>query len=84
MYQVRFTKDARKQFEKTKNQKLKDRITVVLEHLGSYPTAGKMLHGEFEGLRSFKTFSFRIIYQVVSSQLVIIVLKIQHRRDVYQ
>ena len=83
-YQVRFTKDARKQFEKLKDEKLKERIASILEYLGSYPLAGKMLHGEFKGCRTYKTFSFRIIYQIFHSELVIVVLKIQHRRDVYQ
>lgn len=84
IYQVQFTKDAKKQFEKLNDQKLKERIVSILEYLGSNPLAGKMLRGEFEGCRSYKTFSFRIVYQVISSQLVVVVLRIQHRRDVYQ
>lgn len=45
-------------------------------------TLGKKLKGEFEGLRSYRLGSFRIVYRFTKELLD--VAHIDHRKDVYR
>ena len=44
----------------------------------------KALQGEFKGLYRLKLRTYRVIYQKVGDKLVILVLRISHRKDVYR
>ena len=83
-YKVLLSRTAQKDYKSIKDKKLLRRINIILEDLKDNPFIGKPLHGEFEGLRSVKSFSFRLIYEIEKSSLIIIVLKIQHRKDSYR
>ena len=83
-YIVALTKIARKDYESIKDKKLLRRINTILEDLETNPLKGKPLYGEYEGCRSIKTFSFRLIYLINKTDIIITVLKIQHRKDSYR
>lgn len=56
-----------------------------MEQLAANPTgAGKPLKGPLRGRWSLCAGSYRLIYQIDSARIVVIVLDIGHRRDVYQ
>ncbi len=57
---------------------------VVLEALLKNPFLGKKLTGELPNQYSMRTWPFRIVYEIRKKELVILVLKIRHRRDVYR
>lgn len=84
MFNVRFTGHARKQFESIHDDKLKNRLLAIFKYLAQNPHLGKPLVGEMKGQWSYKTFSYRIVYHIAKQELTIIILKIQHRRDVYR
>lgn len=46
--------------------------------------AGKPLRGELEGLHSARRGDFRIVYEVFDSDAVVLVHRVQHRKDVYR
>lgn len=83
-YKIFLTRSAQKDYELIKDKKLLKRINTILEDLKEEPLMGKPLHGEFEGCKSIKTFSFRLVYEIDKTSLIITVLKIQHRRDSYR
>ena len=83
-YHIFFTRTAKKDYEAIKDKKLLKRINTILDDLKSNPLLGKPLHGEFIGCKSIKTFSFRIIYRIEKHDVIITVLRIQHRREVYR
>ncbi|MFA6637009.1 MAG: type II toxin-antitoxin system RelE/ParE family toxin [Candidatus Omnitrophota bacterium] len=83
-YVVLFSRLAQKDYASIKDKKLLKRINVILEDLETNPFSGKPLHGEFQGCRSIKTFSFRIVYEIGKSKIVITVLRIQHRKESYR
>jgi mRNA interferase RelE/StbE len=43
-----------------------------------------VLKGEFSGLRRIRVGDYRIVYEVQDAQLVILVIRIAHRREVYK
>lgn len=45
---------------------------------------GKPLVGELEGLRSARRGDYRIIYEILEEDAVVLVHRVQHRRDVYR
>lgn len=63
-----------------------DRLRVVeaIDMLCDTPGAGSALKGEFEGLRRLRVGHFRVVYEWQRSDLVILVVRIGHRRDVYR
>ena len=83
-YAVFLSRPAQKDYSSIKDKKLLKRINIILEDLAITPFLGKPLHGEFEGCRSIKTFSFRIVYEIERNKIVITVLRIQHRKKSYK
>ena len=60
------------------------RLIEVIDKLTTNPTAGSVLKGEFTGLRRIRIGDYRIVYEVQNEQLVILVVRVAHRRDVYK
>ena len=46
--------------------------------------SGKPLRGELEGLHSARRGDFRVIYEILDDERVVLVHRVQHRRDVYR
>lgn len=83
-YKVFLSRSANKDYASIKDKKLLSRINTILENLENDPFLGKPLQGEFEGCRSIRTFSFRLIYEIYKTSLIITVLRIQHRKESYR
>jgi len=62
--------------------RLLDRLTAALRELASNPLLGKKLKGDFEGLRSYRLGTYRIVYRFTPESVEIIY--IEHRKDVYR
>lgn len=85
IYTIEWHRQAAKTFEKISDQKLKEYILHVLKNVLAHdPMAGKSLEGSFKGTRSYRMGVIRIIYKIYKDRLVLIVLNITHRRDVYR
>lgn len=84
LYHIIFTRTARKDYESIRDKKLLKRINTILEDLKTSPLLGKPLHGDFADCRSIKTFSFRLIYRIEKQDVIITILRIQHRRESYR
>jgi mRNA interferase RelE/StbE len=60
------------------------RIIEAIDQLKTNPTAGGVLKGEFSGLRRIRIGCYRVVYEVQDQQLVVLVVRIGHRREVYR
>jgi len=82
MYDLKFKKSALKFFTKlnTFDQKT---IGKKIEKLKSNPELGKPLTGNLSGLWSLRTGKYRILYEIIKNQLLIYVLNIGHRKNIY-
>mgnify|MGYP001395688602 CR=1 FL=1 len=82
-YTVEVTVKAKKQIRKLLPI-TKFRIAHALEDLASDPYRGKILKANLKGLYSYRIGDYRIIYQIFKNKLIIQIIKVMHRRDVYR
>lgn len=61
----------------------KDRIRRKLKELSNNPEFGKPLVGKLAGLWSLRIGDYRAIYQIRKSELLVLVLKLGHRKNIY-
>ncbi len=62
----------------------RERLIAAIDRLCESPASGSALKGEFEGLRRLRVGRFRIVYEWQQQALIILVVRIGHRKDVYQ
>ena len=63
-----------------------DRLRIIdaIDQLKINPAAGGVLKGEYSGLRRIRIGSYRVVYEVHDEQLMVLVIRIGHRREVYR
>jgi mRNA interferase RelE/StbE len=83
-YQIEFVKQAAKQF-KTLSTQEQERLQAKIDALASEPRPVGVvkLVGE-EDLYRIRVGDYRVIYVIQDNLLLILILKIGHRRDVYR
>lgn len=47
------------------------------------PYSGKQLKGKYSGLFSYRFSDYRIVYEIVQQKLLVVILRIRHRKNVY-
>lgn len=60
------------------------RLVEAIDRLAAEPHAGSILKGELSGLRRLRVGEYRLIYEVIRDQLIILVVRVGHRREVYR
>ncbi|MBU1086588.1 MAG: type II toxin-antitoxin system RelE/ParE family toxin [Candidatus Omnitrophica bacterium] len=83
IYLIRIEKEAAKTLAKIVKSERR-RIVVAIEKLKHNSDLGSQLSGKWKGLRRLRVGDYRIIYGIKSKQLLILVVKIGHRREIYQ
>ncbi len=82
-YSIKYTKEAKRKIEKL-DPSIRVVIKKAIESLSSNPYKGKPLSYELAGLYSLRTSDYRIIYRIKEKQLIIIVISVGHRREIYK
>ena len=82
-YRLLLAKRAKKDVAQLSDH-LKMRISVALDKITENPSLGKPLKGELQGLHSYRVGQHRIIYQIHAREILVIILKVGHRREVYR
>lgn len=59
-------------------------LDAIESKLSKDPYQGKALSGEFKGLYRWRSGKFRIVYEIQQEALVVLVLRIGHRKDIYR
>lgn len=60
------------------------RITETIDMLKTNPLAGGTLKGEFSGLKRIRVGNYRVVYEANAKELIVLVIRIAHRREVYR
>ena len=82
-YIIKFTEEAKKKIKKL-DPPIKLVIKKAIESLAENPNRGKPLSHELAGLYSLRISDYRIIYRIKGEVLVIIVITVGHRREIYK
>jgi len=83
MYKIAFDKDAEKEFLKLDVQTQKLVTTKILDLQNGNFSNDKQLKGKHKGKFRKRAGNYRIIYLKESDYLVISVIRIAHRKEVY-
>ncbi len=59
------------------------RIIERLKELSKNPKSCKPLKGRFKGIRSLRVGNYRILYDIQENHLIIVVIAMGHRRNIY-
>lgn len=83
-YQVEFSKAAKKQFRKLPPY-IQERVKAKIDELAIDPRPNrvKKLQGDDNSYR-IRVGDYRIVYEIKDNILLIIVIKIKHRSEVYK
>ena len=60
------------------------RIVTVIDRLAETPHLGAALKGDLRGLRRIRVGDYRVVYEVRDDELVVLVVRVAHRRDAYR
>jgi len=85
MYTLRILKSASRELarlDKEPARRVVDRIRWLAENVEE--TKPKALKGDLTGLYKLREGDYRIIYEIIRKEKVIVIHSIGHRRDVYQ
>ena len=83
MHSILYTKEAKTAIDKLPLKK-KRQIKDAIERIASNPKIGKHLTHELKGLLSYRSGIYRVIYRVDHEKIIVIILTIGHRKNVYK
>ena len=85
MHRVEITPEARKQLAKLP-ENVRRRVAAKIAALADNPRPPGVvfLHGSLQGLYRIRSGDYRVIYQVHDDRLVVLVVRIGNRREVYE
>jgi mRNA interferase RelE/StbE len=83
-YQIELTRGALKQLKKLPTD-IKERIDLKIQELAVNPRPDRVKKLESElSLYRIRVGDYRVIYQIQDDVLLVIVVKVKHRREVYR
>ncbi len=82
MYEITFDINAKKILKKLKKSEQKN-ILNKIKNLRENPYMGKRLSGNLYGLWRLRFDKYRILYQIIENKLIIVVMNIAHRKNIY-
>ena len=62
----------------------RERIVHAIDRLSEQPHAGHPLKGAMRGLRRIRVGDYRVIYETLDNELVVLVIRAAHRREAYR
>jgi len=82
-YSLKIKASARKTLLKTDKQN-RIRLIDAIDNLLIQPYKGTQLKGDLTGLRRIRIGQYRIIYEIQKDELIILVVRIGHRKEIYR
>ncbi len=82
-YSLKIKRSALKEIQKLDKTNRK-RLIEAIDNLAGNPHVGKLLKGDLSGLRRIRVGSFRVIYEINEGEILVLVLRIAHRKKAYR
>lgn len=86
MYELHFLSSAKKEFARldTVAQKIiKEKLLILTTNPDTLKNNIKALKGEYKGKFRLRINQYRVVFQVKDEELIIIVVRVGHRKEVY-
>ena len=84
MYEVEITPEGLRHLNRLPEKVREAALAAILGPIAQKPQRlGKPLLGELEGLHSARRGDYRIVYEIFEDEQVVLIHRVQHRRDVY-
>lgn len=85
-YRIELTKQAEKSFGLIMKSRsdIGLRIAHAIDTIASDPSVGVPLKGALKGLNKYRVGPYRIIYEIYHSRLLVIIIDIGHRKEIYR
>ncbi len=81
-YRILYTEEAARRIGKL-DKAVKERVGKAIKKLSEQPELGKRLTGLLSDRWSYRVGDWRILYKVKKNEVVILILTVGHRREVY-
>ncbi|GKS63896.1 hypothetical protein YTPLAS72_12000 [Nitrospira sp.] len=81
-YRILYTEEAVRRISKL-DKTVKERVSKAIVRLSEDPELGKRLTGLLSDRWSYRVGDWRILYKIKRKEVVILVLTVGHRSDVY-
>ncbi len=82
-YSLRIKASAAKELSRIERAD-RERLIDAIDRLREHPLVGAPLKGGMRGLRRTRVGDYRVLYEVQHDVLVILVVRVAHRRDAYR
>lgn len=85
MYKIEYSKDIEKDLLKLPKNEI-SKILAKIDKLAKNPRPSGIepLQGKFKGLHRIRSANYRIVYQIIDDRLIVLVVRVSHRREVYR
>ena len=83
IHRLLYTREAADQIGKL-DRSIKGRVEKALQRLAQHPELGKRLTGLLSDRWSYRVGDWRILYKVRKAELIVLILTVGHRREVYK
>ncbi|MEA1893523.1 MAG: type II toxin-antitoxin system RelE/ParE family toxin [Campylobacterota bacterium] len=86
MYSLSFLSSAKKEFKKLDfvvQKSIKEKLLTLATNPELLKNNIKALKGEYKGKFRLRINQYRVVFQVKDEELIIIVVRVGHRREVY-
>ena len=84
MYKVVYLDRVEEDLKKLDRSTVKKILGRIEDYFAKDPRAlGKPLRGEFQGYWRYRWGDYRVIYKISEREILILVLRISHRKDAY-
>ena len=82
-YSVRIKRSAAKELSRLP-QHARLLLIRAIDRLAEQPLAGSSLKGGLRGLRRIRVGDYRVVYELLNDELVVLVVRVAHRREAYR
>lgn len=82
-YSIRIKKSAARELARI-SARDRSRIVHAIDDLKEHPLSGSPLKGELRGIRRIRVGDYRVLYEIGSKELTILVVRVAGRGNVYR
>jgi mRNA interferase RelE/StbE len=83
MYKVEIENRCLKELKRLDREAVQKAFRIIEDQITKDPYNAKALSGSFKGFYSYRFGNYRIVYEIFDNTLTVIVLRIGHRKNVY-